>query len=116
MDSGTDPSALYTGNTAGGMFANESLRERNQRTKNLIEKQKRQGSQLLPVAEDILKKLEEARQEANSIGSYLQRIYAEEGKPTIDVDKIRIEFRAREMNLQLIDNLERWIKLRLKRQ
>lgn len=109
----TDADNLFTG---GGsqMFANERIETRKKKT--IAGEQAKQRSELVPISNDLLKRLESFRKDNQDVGSYLRRIYSEKNAPKIDAQQIEIEFRARELNLQLIDKLESWIRARIRNQ
>lgn len=109
------PDALYTGNrgsaplTPSRMFANERLSEEDPKNQAKIAEQTRQAVALYPWAQEIIKEINKMRLELNDIGSYLRRIYAENNAPKMTENQIEIEFRARELTLQRLQEMETWV-------
>lgn len=110
----TDPDSLATG-SGSFMFQNERLAQNQSQVVSADAERKRQESELQQTGRDLLHFLANARTESSSVESYLQNIYAQAGRPKIDAKQIEIEFRARELNLILINRLESWILRRMKR-
>lgn len=106
---------LVTGNrgtapmTASRMFSNEELHE-SPKNKQRIADQDRRAVALFPWAEEILKEINRRRAELNEVGSYLTRIYAENNAPKLTAAQIEAEFRGREIALQTLDGLEKWVR------
>lgn len=113
---GTDPNALYTG---GGsqMFSNENLNRENRTKKKLEAKRAEQSSQLIPVANDLLEMLAEKKSSNADIRSVLKRIRGTDAGKQLteaEIHQIAVQAEAREMNIALIEEIERWIRSRLR--
>lgn len=107
--------SLVTGNRGSAtmapsrMFANENLNDDNPAVKQKQADAERLAVALFPWAEEILKEINKHRKELDSVGSYLQRIYAENDAPKVTAEQIEAEFRGREIALQTLDKLETWV-------
>ena len=109
----TDPDNLVTG-SGSQMFSNERLKSTNKKAQNIETERARQGSQLLPIANDLLDKIRRMKEDKENIGPYLTDIYAKKGRPEIREKDVEIEFRARQMSLNDLRELEAWITNKLR--
>lgn len=113
---GTDPSNLVTG-SGSQMFGNEKLNQDNRTKRKLEGKRAEQSSQLIPVANDLLEMLAEKKGANADIRSYLIRLRGDKPKKQLtaaQVHQLEVQAEAREMNIELIEELERWIRARLR--
>lgn len=110
----TDPGNLFTG-SGSHMFANEKTNTKNPRVSKLEAENARQRSELAGIGKDLLTELQAARDENGSVHSYLANLYAAQGKNKISEEDVRVEFRARELNLQLIKRLEQWTRNKMRK-
>lgn len=102
----TDPGSLFTG---GGsqMFANTRLETRAAKAR--AGEQARQRSELMPISNDLLKKLQEERAKVVSVESFIL------GKIE-NPQQLLDEFRARQIYLGYLKELESWIRARIRNQ
>lgn len=113
---GTDPGALYTG-AGSQMFGNEKLNQENRTKKKLEAKRAEQSSQLIPVANDLLEMLAEKKGANADIRSFLKRIRGKDSGKQLtekELHQMAVQAEAREMNIALIEEIERWIRSRLR--
>lgn len=97
-----DPTIPWAGGGSSA-FINEDL---NETAKDEIKKQKRQQSDLLPIADDLIKIFEKAKASVWSVESFpLDKI--ENAQDLLD------EIRARKLYIKFIGELEGWILTRL---
>lgn len=98
-----NPGSLYTGSSSR-MFDNEKLADKNRKVREIEAKRQSLPKGVRGIVNDLQGILNAAQVENDSVGSYL-RSMAEPGKKPNPED-IMIEFRAREMNLQLIKRIQ----------
>jgi hypothetical protein len=113
----TDPDSLYSG-SGSFMFQNEKLAQQEDEvtTKDAI--LKRQQSELIPVANDLLEFLALRKSQNADIRSYLQRVRGDKSFSQLTGEQLKelaVQAEAREMNIVLIEDIERWIRDRLRR-
>ena len=117
--SATDPANLYTG-SGSQMFRNEQTNKDSKRVKELESKRAEQSSQLLPVAKDLLAFLAEKKVANADFRSFLTRLRGGGDKPKkqlteAQVRQLAVQAEAREMNNELIEELERWVMSKIRR-
>jgi hypothetical protein len=100
---GVDPGQLYTG-SGSNMFKNEHLSEKNKTRRELEAKRASLPKGIRGLVQELQDLLIASKAENDSISSYLQVAFNEDSN--FDPDKIKVEFRAREMNLQLINRIQ----------
>lgn len=113
----TDPFAGFTG-SGSQMFKNEKVRNENTKAKKLEAKRAQQSSELIPVANDLLEMLAEKKAANADIRSWLLRIRGPKTKKQLtqaQLHQLEVQAEAREMNIELIEEVERWIRNRLRR-
>ena len=101
---GVDPYALVPG-TGSNMFRNERVNEQNRKRKALLAEQAALPKGVKGVVTELQKLLAEAKAENDSFGSYSRTMFGQGKKP--DAQSIEVEWRAREMHLELITRLEK---------
>lgn len=128
----TDPANLFTG-SGSQMFHNEQSNEDSKRVKELESKRAEQRGQLLPVAKDLLAMLAQKKAQNADIRSFLKRIRGDEEAETVsrdekagrtkitrtvkapkqlteaEIHQMAVQAEAREMNIALIEEIERWV-------
>lgn len=103
-DSGMFGDDLYTG-LNGGPFRNEQLVESNRKRKEFEAKQAARPKGVRGLVEDLQGLLNTAKLENDSFGSYMKTMVAKERE--IKPEDMIAEFRAREMNLALIERIQK---------
>lgn len=104
----TDPSNLFTG-SGSQMFRNERMFQENTKAAKLKAKRAQEQSQLIPVANDLLEELDKIISANADIRSYMLDPKTKKTK-----EAILIEFRARELNIKLAEQVQGWIRNRLR--
>lgn len=89
------------------MFSNERLESR--KTATVAGEQSRQASELAPIGNDLIKKIQQEIESVRSVESFmLEKIE--------DPQQLLDEIRARKLYISYLKGLEAWIRMRLKRQ
>ena len=110
----TDPDSLFTGGGSQQMFSNERIETR--ATKKAKAKQAAESSQVIPIAKNLLEKIDKMKAAHRDISGYLEDIYAKKGKPEVTGADVELEFRARQLALKDLQELESWILRRSRNQ
>lgn len=106
---GGDPSMLVTGSSSK-MFANERIADKNKHKRAIVARRANQPKGSRGIVLEIQDVIDAARRDNDSIGSYLRTMFAQGSSSDSmkeQAAKIAVEFRAREMNLQLIERIQK---------